>query len=430
MKFYLVSLGCAKNLVDSEKITEHLYRAGYQITDRIEEASLVFINTCGFIADAKKESIETIFSLLQEKPKNAGIVIFGCLVQRYREELERLIPEVDLFLPILPYEDFAKEIKKRFPSRHEPCHTLHNNILFTPPSYTYIKIAEGCRNCCSYCTIPLIRGTLKSLSPDDIVRQIKDSLKKGVYEINLIAQDLTAYGKDRRGKNSLESLLLKVLSLKKDFWIRLLYLYPSRISQTLVKIIRSDSRIAKYIDMPVQHVNGRILKLMNRSYTREIIEKKIEMVRAKIPDMAFRTTLMVGFPTESEEEFQELADFVNRIKFDHLGVFEYSPEEDTSAFLLKPRVPAHVKRKRRRKLMDIQKGLVREKNTALTGRTYPCLIELPVDEYGAVWTGRLYSQAPEVDGIVYVTGYNASMGKVVTIRITGFKDYDFFGECV
>ncbi len=430
MKFYLVSLGCAKNLVDSEKITEHLYRAGYHITDRIEDASLIFINTCGFINEAKKESIETILALLQEKQKKARMVIFGCLVQRYQKELEKLIPEVDLFLPILSYEDFAGEIKKHFPSDREPYRTLQKNILFTPPSYTYIKIAEGCRNCCSYCTIPLIRGPLKSFSPDDIVHQIKDSLKKGVCEINLIAQDLTAYGNDFQENKSLETLLLTILSIKKDFWIRLLYLYPSRISQALVKIIRSDNRIVKYIDMPVQHVNDRILRLMNRSYTRKVLEKKIEMLRAKIPDMVFRTSFMVGFPTESEEEFQELADFVNRIKFDHLGVFEYSPEEDTRAFLLKPRVPVHVKRKRRKKIMAIQKGLVRERNMALTGRTYPCLIELPVDEYGAVWTGRIYSQAPEVDGIVYVTGYKVSMGKIVNIRIKGFKDYDFFGECV
>jgi ribosomal protein S12 methylthiotransferase len=430
MKFYLISLGCAKNLVDSEKITEHLCHAGYPITDRIEDASLVLINTCGFIKDAKKESIETILSLLEEKPKNARMVIFGCLVQRYQKELKKLIPEVDLFLPILSPEDFAREIKKYFPSQSEPASAFKKNVLFTPPSYTYIKIAEGCRNFCSYCTIPLIRGSLSSYSPDNIVHQIKDSLTKGIYEINLIAQDLTAYGKDLHENTSLESLLPKILSIKRDFWIRLLYLYPSRISPALIKIIHSDTRIVKYIDMPVQHVNNRILKLMHRDYTSGILEKKIEMLRAKIPSIVIRTSLMVGFPTETEEDFQELTDFVRRIQFDHLGVFEYSPEEDTSAFSLRPRVPVHMKKQRRKKIMDIQKCLVREKNMTLTGKIFPCLIELPVDEYGAVWTGRIYSQAPEVDGIVYVTGYNASMGKVVNIRAKGFKDYDLFGECV
>ena len=430
MKFYLVSLGCAKNLVDSEKITEHLYQAGYHITGRIEDASLVFINTCGFIKDAKKESIETIFSLIEEKPKDAKIVVFGCLVQRYKEELEKLIPEVDLFLPILSYEDFVREIKKYFPSLHrEPESIFKKNILFTPPSYTYIKIAEGCRNVCSYCTIPLIRGSLRSFSSDDIIHQIEDSLKSGTYEINLIAQDLTAYGKDLQGTGGLESLLTKILSIKRDFWIRLLYLYPSRISQSLIKIISSDTRIVKYIDMPVQHVSKRLLKLMNRNYTKEILEKKIEILRAKVPSIAIRTSFMVGFPTESEDDFQELADFVQQIQFDHLGVFEYSPEEDTEAFLLKPRVPVSLKRKRRKFIMNIQKKLVRAKNVSLTGRIYPCLIEVPVDEYGAVWTGRIYSQAPDVDGIVYITGYQASMGRIVNIRIKGSKDYDLLGEC-
>lgn len=429
MKFYLISLGCAKNLVDSEKITTCLLNAGYGITDNIEEASLIIINTCGFIKDAKKESIDTILTTLQEKPKDARLVVYGCLVQRYKKELENLIPEVDLFLPILSYEDVVKEINRSFPPQREFQDSLQKRILFTPPSYTYIKIAEGCRNLCSYCTIPLIRGPLRSFPIEDIVSQVKDALDKGVYEINLIAQDVTVYGTDLYGKPSLNVLLENILSLERDFWIRLLYLYPQRISHELVKIMQSDSRIVRYMDIPIQHVNNRILKQMNRSYTKELLIQKIEMLREKIPSIALRTSLIVGFPTESENDFQEMVDFVQQIQFDHLGVFEYSSEEDTNAFSLRPRVPSLIKRKRRKILMEIQKELVKAKNEAFINKIFPCLIELPVDEYGSVWTGRMYSQAPEVDGVVYVTGYTETMGKVVNIRIKSFKDYDLLSEC-
>ena len=430
MKFFLISLGCAKNLVDSEKITGKLTGSGYIITDRIEEAGLVLINTCGFINEAKQESIDTVLSALREKSTRAKVVVFGCLVQRYRKELEELIPEVDLFLPVLSYGDFAREIKAFCAPKSDPTPAAGARVLFTPPSYTYIKIAEGCRNRCSYCTIPLIRGPLKSVPVQDIMKQIKNGLDKGTYEFNLIAQDLTAYGSDLYGKRSLPGLLKQILSIRKDFWIRLLYLYPSRIDAELVNVIKSDSRILKYIDMPVQHSSSRILKLMNRHYTRDFLYRKIGMLRDKIPSIAIRTSLIVGFPSESEADFQELSDFVREIEFDRLGVFEYSEEEETKAVSLRPLVPVQIKRKRRKALMDMQKGIVREKNRAMKGKIYPCLMEMPVDEYGAVWTGRICSQAPEVDGVVYVTGYEQEKGKLVNVMIKKFKDYDFVGECV
>jgi len=429
MNFYIINLGCAKNLVDSEKISGFLTEAGYRITDRIEDASFVFINTCGFIREAKQESIDTILSVFQEKPKDAGLAVYGCLVQRYMSELKQLLPEVDLLLPILPYEDVVHEIKEHFPLHGHDTTRAQTRILFTPPSYTYVKIADGCMNRCSYCAIPLIRGPLRSFPVEDIIHQINNALDKGVYEINLIAQDITLYGHDLYEKPSLPFLLKSILSIKRDFFIRLLYLYPIRISYELISIIKSDTRIMHYLDIPIQHVNSRILKLMNRPYTKNVLTEKINLLRDKMPDIVLRTSIIVGFPSETEEDFQELADFVREIQFDHLGVFEYSPEEDTNAFSMRPRVPVRMKRKRRKILMDIQKSIVRAKNMILTGKRFPCLIELPVDEYGAVWTGRIYSQAPEVDGIVYVTGYDASMGKVVTIRIKGFKDYDLLGEC-
>lgn len=428
MKFYLISLGCAKNLVDSERLTDRLLKTGYTITGDITEASLVIINTCGFIREAKKESIDTIFSVVQEKPEDAKVLVFGCLVQRYRQELEKLIPEVDLFLPVLPYDELAQNIKRIFPP-HKIISKENTKIAFTPPSYTYIKISDGCRNFCSYCTIPLIRGPLKSLPVEEILRQIKNALDKGVFEINLIAQDITSYGTDLYGKPYLDMLLKKILSLKKDFWLRLLYLYPSRITPEIIEIIKSDSRIVKYLDIPVQHVSNRLLKLMNRDYTKELLIKKIKLLREKLPSVSIRTSLIVGFPSESEDDFQELLEFIQQIRFDHLGVFEYSPEEETKAFSIKPRVSAAVKRKRKKLLMGTQKNLVRAKNMALKGKTFPCLMELPVDEYGSVWTGRLSSQAPEVDGVVYVTGYTESMGKIINVRIKDFKDYDLLGEC-
>lgn len=430
MKFYLISLGCAKNLVDSEKITEDLHKKGYAITGDINEASLVFVNTCGFINEAKKESIETILSVIQEKPVNARIVVFGCLVQRYKKELERSIPEVDLFLPLLSYEKFTDEIRKNFPPVNKMNKGMQIKVAFTLPSYSYVKIAEGCNNFCSYCTIPFIRGHLKSYPIEEIVLEIEKLLGRGFFEINLVAQDLTSYGIDIYGKPSLSVLLRNILSIKKDFWLRLLYLHPSRISKELMEIIASENRLVKYIDMPVQHANSRILNLMKRRYTKEFLLKKITLLRKKIPSVSLRTTLLVGFPTESEEEFNELAEFVQEAGFDHLGVFEYSPEEDTPAFRFKPRVPARLKRKRKRVLMRIQKKLVRIKNKSMTGKVFPCLIEEPADEKGIIWTGRTYKQAPEVDGIVYIKDYIREMGKIVNVRILDFKDYDLIGECV
>ncbi|MEW6067545.1 MAG: 30S ribosomal protein S12 methylthiotransferase RimO [Nitrospirota bacterium] len=430
MKFYLISLGCAKNLVDSEKLTGYLLNAGYVITDDIDKASLVIINTCGFIKDAKKESIDTILTILREKPVNTKTVVYGCLVQRYQKDLEKLIPEVDLFLPLLPYKELAEKIIQKFPPYKWGKTEIPKKILFTPPSYTYIKISDGCNNFCSYCTIPLIRGRLKSLPVEDIVIQIRKAIAGGFYEINLIAQDITAYGTDLYGKPSLEFLLKRILSIKKDFWLRLLYLYPSRISEELINIMHSDSRIVKYIDIPIQHVNNRILRLMRRHYTKEILLEKISLFKEKIPSLAIRTTFIAGFPSESGKELNELQKFIEHIQFDHLGVFEYSPEEDTPAFSLKPRLPFNIKRKRKKLLMEAQKKVVRIKNRSLVGKTFSCLIEQPADRDGSVWIGRIYSQAPEVDGVVYVTGYNENMGKIIDVRIKNFKDYDLAGECV
>ncbi|MEW6569872.1 MAG: 30S ribosomal protein S12 methylthiotransferase RimO [Nitrospirota bacterium] len=429
MKFYLISLGCAKNLVDSENIVHHLQKTGYSITGDISEASLIMINTCGFIEEAKKESIDTIFSVLKEKNRDAKVLVYGCLVKRYQKELERHVPEVDLFVPLLPHHQLTEKIKENFAPCEETGAPAAKPILFTPPSYRYIKISDGCNNFCSYCTIPAIRGDLRSYPVEDVLRRIKDVLDEGYSEINLVAQDITVYGKDLYGKPSLEFLLKKILSLRNDFWLRLLYVHPLRVSKELVEIIRSDARIVKYLDIPVQHVNTRILRLMNRHYSKDLLVRKITLLREKIPSIALRTSLIVGFPTEEESDFQELFDFVEKIRFDHVGVFEYSHEEGTPAFALKPTVPRSVRKRRRKSIMELQRKIARARNHAMKGKVFPCLIELPLDECRSIWIGRIYSQAPEVDGIVYVKGYGGN-GNLTSVRVTGFKDYDLVAECV
>jgi len=330
---------------------------------------------------------------------------------------------------VYPYDELTDEIMKTFPPRLASQKGKPAKVAFTLPSYTYVKIAEGCRNNCSYCTIPLIRGPLKSIPIDDIVHQVKASLEKGFFEINLIAQDLGVYGADLYSRPALSKLLKSILAIRKDFWLRLLYLYPSRISPELIDTIRSDPRIVHYIDMPIQHVSNRMLKLMNRDYTKELLRKKIAHLRKAIPGVALRTTFMVGFPTEEEKDFRELEQFLKEIEFDHVGVFEYSPEEDTSAYSLRPRVPPPIKRNRKTILMEIQRDIVKNKNNRLIGKKFLCLVEQPLDK-GSRWEGRIYSQAPEVDSVVYIKGYKKHMGTVTTIQVTGFQDYDLTAECV
>ena len=429
-KFSLITLGCAKNLVDSEHITNQLLNAGYVLTGDLAEASFVFINTCGFIQDAKKEAIGTIFSTLQEKPRSTAVIVYGCLVQRYRQELERLIPEVDLFLPLLPPGSVRQQIQRLFPAVKTPSDKRVLRASFTPPSYKYIKVADGCDNFCTYCTIPLIRGRLKSVPLEAILFSIEEALAQGTYELNLIAQDITAYGTDLYGAPSLEKLLHAVLTLKQDFWLRLLYLHPTRIPESLATLIGSDTRIVKYLDMPLQHASNRVLKRMNRPYTQEAVSKTIRMLRKKIPSLSLRSSFMVGFPGETEDDYRELCSFIQKTGFDHLGVFEYSSEEDTKAFALTPRVPSRVKTKRKRTIMEIQKSQIHKKNRSRKGKVFSCLIEEPLAESPDIWTGRIYSQAPEVDGYVYVKKYLPSMGLVPRVRITGYRDVDLTGECI
>lgn len=427
MDFFLINLGCAKNLVESENLSKHLVQLGYLPVDDIKDADIVIINTCGFIKEAKSESIETILSAIENKSKNAPVVVFGCLVQRYLNELRESIPEVELFLPVLPAQEIAMAIKNHFPpvlkKRQEK-----RKILFTPSSYKYIKISDGCINYCSYCVIPMIRGPLRSRSIKAIIEEIKKSLEEGYFEFNIIGQDITAYGKDLYGEPKLVELVKRILEIKKSFWLRLLYLYPTRIPYELIDMMSGDGRLIPYLDIPIQHVNDRILKLMGRNYSKKELYKIIEKIRGKIPQIVLRTSLITGFPTEREEEFMEVVEFIKDIQFDHLGVFTYSPEEDTPAYNLKPSIPERVKKKRRKIIMKEQFQIVKEKLKSYKGKVLECLVEEPVDEIGALWVGRFYGQAPEVDGVVYISGYEPESGSVVNVKVRKIKDYDLIGN--
>jgi ribosomal protein S12 methylthiotransferase len=428
MHFYLINLGCAKNLVESENLTNHLISAGYTPVDEIKKADLIIINTCGFIDDAKKESIETILETLNQKKKKSHVIVFGCLIQRYLKELEREIPEVDCFISVKPVKEIAEEIINRFPPLKKT--TKQIKLLFTPPVYKYVKISDGCKNFCSYCVIPFIRGDLKSRAIEEVVKEVETALNDGVFEINLIGQDLTAYGSDIYDAPRLVELVKSILKINRDFWLRLLYLYPTRIPNEILDIMRKDKRLLSYLDMPIQHVSDRILKLMNRDYTKKDLLKTIKTLRSAIPNIVLRSTLITGFPTETEEEFQEMLEFIKDVQFDHLGVFTYSPEEGTQAFKLKPQITKSVKKRRRKMLMEEQFKIVKEKLKKYKGNILECIVEEQVDELGALWTGRFYGQAPEVDGLVYFTGYNKDMGLVVKVKITKIKGYDLFGEVV
>lgn len=428
--FYIISLGCAKNLVESEKLSNALEKKGFYITDKLKEASLIIINTCGFIQEAKKESIQTILSVFEEKTKSAKVIVFGCMVQRYIKEMQVALPEVHLFLPVMPYEDVAERIAEAFPPVSVAVKRDDVKIQFTPSSYTYVKISDGCQNYCSYCAIPIIRGALKSRTVEEIVSEIRSRLKDGVKEFNLIAQDITAYGTDIYGKPSLERLLKELLKIKGDYWIRLLYLYPTRISDELISMIAGEERIVKYLDIPLQHSEDRVLKLMNRSYVKKDILSLIEKLRSKIPLLFLRTSFIVGFPSETEEEFLQLAEFIKKVGFEHLGVFEYSPEDDTKAKTLTPKIPVKIKSKRRKTLMAIQSQIAFQKNKGLVGKAFKGIVEYPVDEFGALWAGRIYSQAPEVDGVTYIANYSPEKAGFVQLKIKDTKDYDLIAEVV
>lgn len=432
-KLAVVSLGCAKNLVDTEIMLGQLAGEGWEVTRDFAEAELILINTCGFIEEAKAESIRNILELSEYKKPDRGscrkLVVAGCLVERYPQELVKELPEVDHWIGLGEIGRIADLIREK-PSGPKVGGTPYLNDENLPRyqvtlSHTaYVKIAEGCNHRCAYCAIPGIKGRFRSRRPESVVREITRLVEAGVREINLIAQDITMYGRDLPEKIDLRKLLERIVTQAKPSWIRLLYAYPSGISRDLLEFIAAEPTICKYLDLPLQHINGRILKLMRRSDPPERIRELLAMIREVVPELTLRTTLIVGFPTETEAEFREMLDFVNEGHFQHLGVFTYSREEGTPAYDYEPQIPEEVKAERKQRLLAAQQPVSARFLAKLVGRELPILIDRVTPDGGAI--GRTASLAPDVDGVVYLENYRGKPGEIRLGLITGSDAYNLY----
>ena len=409
-KIGVLSLGCPRNLVDSENILGRLNLRGYPVVD-IDKADVAVVNTCAFIEDARRESIDAILDLIDLKKQGRlkKIIVYGCLAQRYKDDLRKELPEIDAFVG-------------RVSLNHEV-----NRYVITPRHYAYLKICEGCVNNCSFCSIPGIKGKFSSLDMGSILNKVDKFNKEQLSEINIIGQDITGYGLDLKDGSDLSAAVRKIAARAKNIgWIRLLYLYPERITDELLQVIKDSPKICKYIDLPIQHINGRILKLMNRKTGKEDILKLIDKVRKYIPQVALRTSLIVGFPSESEKEFKELLDFVEDTKFERLGAFTYSREEGTAAYDFKGQLAQDAKVERLDRIMSAQQEISRQVNKKFQGKVMEVLID---EKEKDVYLGRSQYDAPEVDGLVYVNSKKQlKNGDFVQVKITDTLEYDLVGE--
>jgi ribosomal protein S12 methylthiotransferase len=419
MKFKIVSLGCPKNLVESEYLVGVLEKGGHLLSEEASDA--VVINTCAFIGDAIRESIETI--LEEAANENKKIVVTGCLVERYREKLTELLPEVDLFLGRKAYPEALTLIEKKGFYRPDGLfsETFPRKIL-TPPPSTYLKIQEGCNNRCAYCTIPSIRGDLTSRTVADIEEEFQFLLEHGFREITIIGQDITAYGKDRG--STLEDLLHRLLRQSGDYHVRLMYLHPKGIRNSLIELIRLEKRIIPYLDIPIQHSEDAILSSMGRGHSKAELEALLGTVRGTLPDATLRTSLIVGFPGETEDDFRGLCEFIERWEFDMLGVFMYSREEGTPAYRMKPQIKKSIKQKRYNEIMETQKEISKKRLKRLVGRQTKVIVEGKDETY---MTGRILTQAPDIDGIAFIKG-DCSIGEIRDGKIVKTLDYDVIVE--
>ncbi|RME50082.1 MAG: 30S ribosomal protein S12 methylthiotransferase RimO [Deltaproteobacteria bacterium] len=439
----MISLGCPKNLVDSEVMLGTLSRERFEITTDPQEAGIIVVNTCGFIESAKEESIEAILEAARHKEtgKAEYLVVAGCLVQRYAAELAREIPEVDLFIGTGAYHRIADLLAEREATCSSGARivvgkpggistAMGPRLLATPPYTTYLKIAEGCSRRCSFCIIPRLRGGGRSRPIDALVAEARALAEAGCVEFNLVAQDLTAYGRDLGDGTTLARLLAELVKIPRIRWIRLLYAYPWGFDDELLSLLRNEEKLCKYIDLPLQHIDDEILAGMRRDVTRGEIEELLGRIRDAVPGIVLRTSFIVGFPGETEAHFEELLRFVERQRFDRVGVFTYSPEEGTPAWKLPGRVSERIKARRRKQLMAAQARISAEKNRALLGRVVPVLVEGFSEETDLLLAGRMATQAPEVDGSVYINDGFAQPGEIVPVRITDTHPYDLVGEVV
>lgn len=439
IKVGMVSLGCPKNQMDAELMLAKLQQAGFTITAESGLADVVIVNTCGFIGDAKEEAIENIleFAKLKEEGQIKRIIVTGCLAQRYQEELCRELPECDAVLGLGANGDIeetvnavmAGETVTRFPDMAQWC--LDGDRLQTTPNFfAYLRVGDGCNNCCTYCAIPLIRGKLRSRDMDTLVAEARALANQGVKELVLVAQDTTLYGTDFAEHSLLPELLNRLCEIDGLCWIRLLYCYPEHITEELLSVIASQDKIVKYLDIPIQHVSETVLRAMNRTGNRESLTALFRTIRNTIPDMVLRTTVMTGFPGETEEDFVELCEFIKDIRFERLGCFAYSAEEGTVAADLPNQVPEAEKQRRRDMIMETQSRLADEYNQSRVGQIVDVLVE-DFDRYAECWFGRTYADAPDIDTKVFFTTKTRVVpGDLIHVEITDCMDWDLIGERV
>lgn len=434
-KVGMISLGCPKNQVDGEALLAKLAQAGYQIVNEIENSDVMIVNTCGFIEDAKREAIDTILEVAQYKEAGliSAIVVTGCLAERYQDEILKEMPEVDAVIGIGANSDIVKVCDKalcgiktsNFPNK---CYLPLDGerMLSTPPHWAYLKIAEGCDNRCAYCAIPGIRGNFRSRTIESVVDEAKSLVNRGVKEIILVAQDTTKYGQDLYGEYSLDKLLKELVKIDGLEWIRLFYCYPQRITDSLIDVIANEDKVCKYIDIPLQHSDATVLKNMNRVGDGNDYRVLLNKMREAIPGLALRTTFMVGFPGETDEQFENLCEFVKDMKFDKMGCFTFSPEEDTPAFDMKNQIDEDVKKRRQEVLMNAQFFITEASNKGRVGNVYKVIVDSFAD---GKYTGRSYMDSPEIDsGIIFTSNKKLNIGDFVDVKITDFDGYDLIGE--
>lgn len=438
-KIGIVSLGCPKNLVDSEIMLGMLKHADYEIVNHKENADVLIVNTCGFIESAQQESINTILEMAEEKKHSCEVLIVtGCMAERYREKILDLIPEVDAVLGTGNYKEIAEVINRAYQGEkvvvygklNETDYLDEERIISSSGHSVYLKISEGCDNRCTYCIIPYLRGAYRSRKMEALVKEAKALAENGAREIILVAQDTTRYGIDIYGKKMLPELIREISKLEGIEWIRLLYCYPEEIDDELIKEISLNPKVCKYMDIPVQHASDRILKLMGRRGTIAEISNALTKLREGVEGITIRTSLIVGFPGETEDDFQQLADFVRKFQFDRLGVFTYSQEEGTPAAKMKEQIRKNIKVKRQKTILELQNSISAEINAKRIGKVYKAIVDGIADD-GIFYYGRTYAEAPEIDGTVYFTSPEPlETGGFVEIKILNSEDYDLIGEVI
>ena len=432
MKVGFISLGCSKNLIDTEMGMAVLKDHNFEIVNDPKEAEIIIVNTCGFIASAKEEAINTILEMAEYKKQNCKYLVgMGCLVKRYKKDLEKLIPEVDLWLSISDYKEFWNKIAAMVGKEVEENDYMsyRNRVISTGKKMAYLKIAEGCDNFCTYCAIPYIRGRYESRKFEDIVEEAKQLADQGYEEIILIAQDTTKYGIDLYGKLRLPELLTEICKIEKIKWLRFLYAYPESITDEIISVVKNEKKICHYFDVPIQHFSDDVLKRMNRKTTGKNIKNIVSKIRKEIPDVIIRTSLIVGFPGETEADFEILKNAVEDLKFDRLGCFTYSKEDGTPAAKFENQVNPKTKEKRKNIIMNIQNEISTEKMKEKIGQEYEVLIEDYSDD-GLFYVGRSYMDSPDTDGVIYVNIEDDLIGKFVKCKIVNSSDYDLIAEII